>query len=34
MKDEATPSIRIGGLVFYDPDQVKAALLKRTIKAS
>jgi len=28
------PSIRIGGLVFYDPDHVKSALLKRTVRAS
>ena len=27
------PSIRVGGLIFYDVDQVKAALAKRTVKS-
>ena len=27
------PAIRVGGLIFYDVDQVKAALAKRTVKS-
>jgi len=29
-KDRIVPSIRCGGLVFYDVEQVKAALAKQT----
>jgi hypothetical protein len=27
------PSVRVGKLIFYDVDQVKAALAKRTVKS-
>ena len=26
------PCVRLGGLIFYDPEQVKAALVRRTVK--
>jgi hypothetical protein len=27
------PSVRVGGLIFYDVEAVRAALAKRTVKA-
>ena len=32
-KARAIPSVRIGRLIFYSPEQVRAALEKRTVRA-
>ena len=32
-KARTIPSVRLGRLVFFDPEQVNAALEKRTVKA-